>query len=106
VLADRTVLVDEKYFCVERIPVDVSRTDASLAHEGEPLHWLAYLFAAAGSGRIHSPGQGFEPVDLPPRGIVAIPAASPEFAIEDTGGLELIRITPNWPEEAASGEAQ
>jgi mannose-6-phosphate isomerase len=109
VLADRTILVDEKYFRVERIPVEGIRTGASLAGEGEPgqnhkTQGLAYLFSAAGSGRIHSPGQGFEPVDLPARGIIAIPAASPEFAIEDTGGLELIRITPNWPEETPSSE--
>ena len=41
--------------------------------------------------------EGFEPVDLPARGIVAVPAASPEFVVEDLGGLDLIRITPNWP---------
>ena len=53
---------------------------------------------AAGKGVIA--GQGFEPVDLPVRGIVAVPAASPAFMVEDAGGLDLIRITPNWPEKA------
>jgi mannose-6-phosphate isomerase len=110
-LADRTILVDEKYFRVERIPVDVSRTDASLAGEaagaGNADRGLAYLFAASGSGRICSPCKSFEPVDLPARGMVAIPAASPEFAIEDLGGLDLIRITPNWPEKRTpAGETQ
>jgi mannose-6-phosphate isomerase len=61
---------------------------------------LAYLFAAAGSGRLT--GAGFEPVELPARGIVAVPAASPEFVLEDVGWpgerLDLIRITPNWPQ--------
>ena len=33
---------------------------------------LAYLFAAAGAGRIAGPG--FDAVDLPARGIVAVPA--------------------------------
>jgi mannose-6-phosphate isomerase len=60
---------------------------------------LAYLFAANGAGRLT--GAGFEPVDLPARGIVAVPAASPEFVLEDKseagGSLDLIRITPNWP---------
>jgi hypothetical protein len=37
-------------------------------------------------------------VELPARGIVGVPAASPEFLLEDLGGLDLIRITPNWPE--------
>ena len=44
-------------------------------------------------------------IDLPPRGIVAVPAASPEFVLEDaseTGErLEVIRITPNWPATTA-----
>ena len=43
------------------------------------------------------PGEGFDPVELPARGIVAVPAASPRFMVEDLGGLDLIRITPNWP---------
>jgi mannose-6-phosphate isomerase len=96
-LADRTVLVDADYFRVERIPVQGSRTSASLQDAGGPAQGLAYLFAAAGSGRVAGPG--FEAVDLPARGVVAIPASSPAFAIEDLGGLDLIRITPNWPEE-------
>jgi mannose-6-phosphate isomerase len=95
VLGDRTILIDVEYFRVERIPVAGSRSSASLRGPDEPARGLAYLFAAAGKGRIA--GQGFEPVDLPVRGIVAVPAASPAFTVEDAGGLELIRITPNWP---------
>jgi mannose-6-phosphate isomerase len=95
VLEDRTILIDERYFRVERIPVAGSRSSASLRGEGEPVSGLAYLFAAAGKGRIA--GEGLEPVDLPVRGVVAVPAASPAFTVEDAGGLDLIRITPNWP---------
>jgi mannose-6-phosphate isomerase len=103
VLKDRTILIDVEYFRVERIPVAGSRSSASLRGAGEPERGLAnrgglaYLFAAAGKGRIT--GQGFEPVDLPERGIVAVPAASPAFMVEDGGGLDLIRIMPNWPEK-------
>jgi mannose-6-phosphate isomerase len=97
-LADRTVLIDAEYFRVERIPVEGSRTSASLRGSEKP--GLAYLFAAAGAGRLT--GAGFEPVDLPARGIVAVPAVSPEFVLDDGGGsgekLDLIRIRPNWPE--------
>jgi len=96
-LADRTVLIDVDYFRVERIPVEGRRTSESLRGGGKP--GLAYLFAAAGSGRLT--GAGFESVNLPARGIVAVPAATPEFVLEDVGGpgekLDLIRITPNWP---------
>ncbi len=94
-LADRTLLIDVEYFCVERIPVDGVRASTSLPGPNEPRGGLSYLFAAAGSARVS--GQGFEPVELPGRGIVAVPAASPEFTVEDLGGLDLIRISPRWP---------
>ena len=95
-LADRSVLIDVEYFRVERVPVEGSRTSASLRGGEKPA--LAYLFAAAGSGRLTS--AEFDPVELPARGIVAVPAASPEFVLDDLGAgdkLDLIRITPNWP---------
>ena len=95
VLEDRTILVASPYFTVERIPVEVSRSSTSLPRADESKAGLAYLFAAEGSGRVSSPS--FGGVDLPPRGIVAIPASSPVFAIQDMGGLDLIRITPRWP---------
>ncbi len=101
-LDDRTILIDSEYFCVERIDVDGSRTSAGLAGscipgEGEPAPGLQYLFAAAGSARIA--GQSFEAVELLMGGILAVPAASPEFVLEDLGGLDLIRIAPRWPEK-------
>jgi mannose-6-phosphate isomerase len=101
VLADRTILLDVEYFRVERLTVAGNRASTSLRSEGERPQGLAYLFAAAGAGRITGPG--FEPVDLPARGMVAAPAASPAFAVEDMGGLDLIRISPNWPGSPATG---
>jgi len=97
-LADRTVLIDVEYFRVERIDMNGRRTSASLRGEGEQPG-LAYLFAAEGAGRVI--GAGFDAVDLPARGIVAIPASSPDFVLGDVSApgekLDLIRITPNWP---------
>jgi len=102
-LADRTLLIDVEYFRIERIPVKGKLTSEEL-RGASGNRGLAYLFAANGAGRLT--GAGFEPVDLPPRGIVAVPAASPEFVLEDKseagGSLDLIRITPNWP----AGRAQ
>jgi mannose-6-phosphate isomerase len=93
-LGDRTVLIDVEYFCVEKIPVRGSCSSEGLrgANGRRSLTWL---FAASGAGRLS--GQGFDIIDLPTRGIVGVPAASPEFVVEDLGGLELIRITPSWP---------
>ncbi len=95
VLPDRTVLIDEDYFRVERIPVAEIRSSESLRNPVETAPGLACLFAAAGSGRVAGPD--IEPFDLPPRGLAVIPAASPQFVVEDRGGLDLIRVTPNWP---------
>lgn len=98
---DRTLLIDSEYFCVERIAVFGVRTSSSLAGpgvpgEGEPQAGLQYLFAAGGAARIA--GEGFEAVELPMGGMMAVPAAAPEFTVEDLGGLDLMRITPRWPE--------
>jgi len=95
VLNDRTVLVDVGYFRLERFLGDGLRSSQSLLSGKEQPRGLAYLFAANGKGRITGPG--FEPVDLPARSIVAVPATAPEFEIENLGALDLIRITPNWP---------
>ncbi len=97
-LADRTVLIDVEYFCVERLPVTVSRSSLSLLSPAEPQPGLSYLFAAAGSARIKS--DAFEPIELPERGIVAVPASSPNFVVEAQGNLDLIRISPRWPATA------
>ena len=105
-LADRTVLVNSEYFCVEKIVVDGKRSGASMRVANEQ-HGLSYLFAAAGSGRVQalSPstasGSIFDPVDLPTGEMVAVPATAPDWEIEDLGGLELIRITPRWPKAVA-----
>lgn len=94
-LADRTILISDDYFCVERIPVEFSRSSATLLGADESTPGLSYLFAAAGSARLASPG--FGDIELPQRGIVAVPATSPVFAIQDLGDLDLIRISPRWP---------
>jgi mannose-6-phosphate isomerase len=94
-LDDRTVLIEVDYFCVERIAINGTRASASLPGPGEIFAGLSYLFAAAGSARLT--GSGFDPLQLPPRGIVAIPASSPAFTMEDLGDLDLIRISPRWP---------
>ncbi len=97
-LADRTVLIDVEYFRVERISVAGKRASNTLPGDGEPARGLAFLFAVAGSARLS--GTGIDAIEIPQRGIAAIPASSPEFTVEDLGGLDLIRISPHWPSRA------
>ena len=100
VLADRVILADAEYFRLERILMTGSLSSENL-RVGQDAG-LAYLFAASGAGRIVAAGSnvGFAPIELPARGIVAVPASSPAFTVENAGGenspLELIRITPRW----------
>lgn len=93
----RTTLLSADYFLIERMKVEGSRSGESL--RGNAKRELQYLFAAAGTARIS--GKDFESVELGRGGLAAVPAASPDFLIEDMGGLELIRMTPRWPENKA-----
>jgi mannose-6-phosphate isomerase len=88
-LPDRTLLLDEKYFRIERLAVEHSITSAALRPNEASLTRLCYLFAASGSGSITG---SFDPVSLPACGIVAVPAFTPDFTISSLGGLELIRM--------------
>jgi mannose-6-phosphate isomerase len=96
---DRTILIDAGYFRVERLPVQGSRDSATLAAAEESGPGMAYLFAAEGSARLT--GAGFDAIEVPPRGLVCVPAASPAFRLEDLGGLDLIRMSPRWPAAGA-----
>jgi mannose-6-phosphate isomerase len=87
--ADRTILVDEKYFRVERIAVERSITGAALSAPEASAPRLSYLFAASGSAAITG---NFEQFSLPACGIVAVPAQSQEFTVASESGLELIRM--------------
>jgi mannose-6-phosphate isomerase len=96
----RSILMNGKYFCVERISVAGARSSASLAHlvlphEDTAAAGLAYLFAAEGTARVAGPD--FEAVKIQKGGMLAVPAASPKFVVENLGDLELMRITPRWP---------
>jgi mannose-6-phosphate isomerase len=99
VLDDRTILIDVEYFRVERISVNGNRASDTLPGPGESHPTLSYLFTAAGSARLT--GSGFDPLHVPARRMVAVPAVSPAFTMEDLGGLDLIRISPRWPKKEA-----
>ena len=92
---DRFLLIDVEYFRLERIPVFSIRTSENLSWSTE-RNSLQYLFVANGAGRLTS--DDFASLDMPTRSIVCVPAASPEFVLHDLGDLDLIRITPNWPD--------
>jgi mannose-6-phosphate isomerase len=89
VVADRTILLDEQYFRIERIAVEHSIESSALSATDQGTPGLSYLFAAAGAGSITG---NFDQVSLPTRGVVAVPARAPDFTVASLGGLELIRM--------------
>ncbi len=95
VLRDRTVLIDVEYFRIEQFTIEGTCSSASLRGNGEPDGGLSYLFAANGSARLVS--ESFDSIEIPTRSIAIVPAASPEFTLESSGDLDLIRIVPRWP---------
>jgi mannose-6-phosphate isomerase len=115
-LSDRIVLVDRAYFCVERMTLREVKPGDSMRDRDESPAGLAYLFAAAGSGRVVAATAGPDTltqasnsfsIDLPERGVVAVPAMSPAWQLEPgPKGLELIRITPRWPVTAAMADPE
>jgi mannose-6-phosphate isomerase len=88
-LTDRTILLDAKYFRIERIATAQSIADSALRATDEDAAHLSYLFAAAGSAVITG---SFDQVTLPTCGIVAVPAQAPDFTVTSLGGLELVRM--------------
>ena len=94
---DRTILMDGEYFRVERIAVAGSRASASLPDQDDRTGGFSTFSLLA--GRPESQGRALMPVELPRGGIVAVPAACPGVRCERIwAALELIRITPRWPE--------
>uniref|UniRef100_E6PXF2 Mannose-6-phosphate isomerase n=1 Tax=mine drainage metagenome TaxID=410659 RepID=E6PXF2_9ZZZZ len=96
--SNRTVLLDERYFRIERLKIDGSIDREQLnAMDTEPT--LSYLFVASGSGRLT--GDGFADVALPERSMTLVPAKAPEFVVHAETPLELIRISARWPDSSA-----
>lgn len=98
VMEDRARLMESEYFRLDRIPVKGSKTSQNLRQPDEAAAALSYLFVLAGSGKLVSSDGSFEPLALTPCAVAAIPAAAGAFTVE--GELELVRISPRWPEQA------
>jgi Phosphomannose isomerase len=92
VFDDRSVLIDENYFRVDQIRVNGKMDRLGLVPPSESAPTLTYLFAAVGSGQIR--GEDFESIDLPPCGVVALPAFCPPFELQACGELDIICVTP------------
>lgn len=95
---DRSVLLNQQYFCIERLTIERD-IESAILNRTDPEPTLSYLFVAGGSGRLT--GDGFADVALAERSITLVPAKSDPFAIHAETALDMIRISARWPEKPA-----
>jgi mannose-6-phosphate isomerase len=84
----RTLLIEQKYFTVDRIEVNSASPFRSDASGGVPHA----LVAIEGAAVLHS--EGCEPVDLLAGRAVVVPAAISEYRLESPGVGSIIRSRP------------
>jgi mannose-6-phosphate isomerase len=95
----RTVLLDKKYFRVERLTLSGTNVAAQFAPPDAPPG-VQMFFVISGTARLQ-PGSdsaddaGFDPFTVAPHQLAVIPANPGPWQIDATGPLELIRILPH-----------
>jgi mannose-6-phosphate isomerase len=88
-----SVLIDERYFRIERWPIRLSTAPSLVA----PVRVVQMLFVAEGRVRISGltqDGQPFEPFTVEPNQMAVIPAATARWTLATEGPSEIIRILP------------
>ena len=86
-LGDRTLLIDKKYFRIERIELSGSMTKT--AFDGGIAGKLNYIYVASGAGRLVCGDAGIE---LKAQRMVLLPALVGEYSIESAEKIEIYRI--------------
>ena len=84
----RSVLIEQKYFTVDRLTLDSASPFCSERASAVPHA----LVAVEGSAVLHA--EGCDPVDLIPGRAVVVPAAVPVYRLEASGGASVIRSQP------------
>ncbi|HEX3986145.1 MAG TPA: type I phosphomannose isomerase catalytic subunit [Acidobacteriaceae bacterium] len=83
-----TLLIDERYFRIERWPIRVGTAPALL----NPQSVVQMLFVA--EGRIRISGEGFTPFAVERNQIAVIPASTPRWTLVSEEPTQVIRILP------------
>jgi mannose-6-phosphate isomerase len=83
-----SVLIDERYFRIERWPARAGTTAELVA----PSEVVQMLFVPDGSVQIS--GDGFDPFTVERNQIAVIPSASPRWSLTGQDPTEIIRILP------------
>jgi mannose-6-phosphate isomerase len=83
-----SVLIDERYFRIEKWPVGAGTASALVA----PAPVVQMLFVTQGNLRIS--GDGFEPFTVERNQLAVIPSSSPRWTLAGDEATEIIRILP------------
>lgn len=83
-----SVLIDERYFRIERWPLRAGTAPALVA----PSELVQMLFVTEGSVQVS--GDGFDPFTVERNQIAVIPSASPRWTLAGQEPTEVIRILP------------
>jgi mannose-6-phosphate isomerase len=83
-----SVLIDERYFRIEKWPMRAGAGAALVA----PAPVVQMLFVMQGNLRIS--GDGFEPFTVERNQLAVIPSSSPRWTLAGDGSTEIIRILP------------
>lgn len=83
-----TLLIDERYFRIERWPLTPDTTRALIA----PSDVVQMLFVSQGAVQIF--GEGFEPFTVEHNRLAVIPSSTPRWTLTADGSTEIIRVLP------------
>ncbi len=86
-----TLLIDERYFRIERWPVNAA-TVTALTSPGQPVQMLFLI-----EGRLQISGDAFAPFSVERNQLAVIPSASGSWTLEGHDSPQMIRIVPGSP---------
>jgi mannose-6-phosphate isomerase len=84
-----TLLIDERYFKIERWPVKAKTRPPLIA----PVPVVQMQFVV--QGRIRISGEGFESFAVERNQLAVIPSSAPRWEVEGDEATEIIRILPS-----------
>ena len=88
----REVLVQSKYFRVDRTRLEGSKTENFSLPAGKKSNTVQLVFVGAGEGQLQSKGQA--PIPLRRGELAVVPACSPDWSFISTVPSEILRAIP------------
>ncbi|MGB6110830.1 MAG: hypothetical protein WBG35_06875, partial [Acidobacteriaceae bacterium] len=88
----REILVQSKYFRVDRTRLADGKTENFSLPAGKKSNTVQLVFVGAGAGQLNFEGQA--PIPLQRGELAVVPACSPDWSFSSTTPTEMIRAIP------------